>query len=106
LEFSGFVPGEFVQLIVASTPRIIGSGYANSEGKIRLTGSLPADLSFGEHSLALYAPKSGRGVRQPITVEQSLLPATGKSVDGQVWVVLLLLVFGSLLVIMTRRRRI
>jgi LPXTG-motif cell wall-anchored protein len=106
MEFGGFVPGEFVQLIVASTPRVIGSGYADSEGKIRLTGTLPSDLSVGEHNLALFAPESGRGIRQPITVEQSLLPATGKSFNGQVWVVLMLLVFGSLLVIMTRRRRI
>jgi uncharacterized delta-60 repeat protein len=81
LEFGGFVPGEFVQLIVASTPRVIGSGYANSLGFVRLSGDLPANLLAGKHSLALYAPESGRGVRQPIVVEAPVraknLPATG-----------------------------
>ena len=38
---------------------------------------MPAGLANGQHSLALYAPVSGRGVRQPITIEQAVLPATG-----------------------------
>ena len=105
LEFGGFVPGEFVQLIVASTPRIIGSGYADSEGKIRLSGSLPTDLAAGEHSLALYAPESGRGVRQPITIEVSLLPATGTSPLDEVMVMLMLVIVGSCFLMISRNRR-
>jgi predicted RNA-binding protein with TRAM domain len=105
LEFGGFVPGEFVQLIVASTPRIISSGYADSEGKIRLSGSLPTDLAAGEHSLALYAPESGRGVRQPITIEVSLLPATGTSPFDEVMVMLMLIIVGSCLLVVSRNRR-
>jgi hypothetical protein len=105
LEFGGFVPGEFVQLIVASTPRIIGSGYADSEGKIRLSGSLPTDLAAGEHSLALYAPQSGRGVRQPITIEVSLLPATGTSPLDEVMVMLMLVFVGSCFLVISRNRR-
>ena len=105
MEFGGFVPGEFVQLIVASTPRVIGSGYADSEGKIRLTGTLPSDLSFGEHSLALYAPESGRGIRQPITVAQSLLPATGTSPLDEITVVILFVVVGLYLLMVSRNRR-
>ena len=105
LEFGGFVPGEFVQLIVASTPRIISSGYADSEGKNRLSGSLPTDLAAGEHSLALYAPESGRGVRQPITIEVSLLPATGTSPFDEVMVMLMLIIVGSCLLVVSRNRR-
>ena len=66
--FSGFVPGEFVQLIVASTPRVIGSGYADSKGVVTLTGNMPASLASGSHTLAVFAPVSGIGFKQPITV--------------------------------------
>ena len=66
--FSGFVPGEFVQLIVASTPQVIGSGYADSKGVVTLTGKMPASLASGNHTLAVYAPVSRIGFKQPITV--------------------------------------
>ena len=66
--FGGFVPGEFVQLIVASTPRVIGSGYADSKGVVTLTGNMPSSLASGKHTLAVYAPVSGTGFKQPITV--------------------------------------
>lgn len=66
--FSGFVPGEFVQLIVASTPRVIGSGYADSKGIVTLTGKMPASLASGNHTLAVYAPVSGIGFKQAVAV--------------------------------------
>ena len=77
--FGGFVPGEFVQLIVASTPQVIGSGYADSQGVVTLSGNIPADLASGNHTLAVYAPESGIGFNQPITVAGIVLPATGWS---------------------------
>ena len=80
--FSGFVPGEFVQLIVASTPQVIGSGYANAQGVVTLTGNIPAGLAAGSHTLAVYAPVSGIGFKQPISVEALTLPATGSSHRG------------------------
>ena len=79
LTFSGFEPGEFVQLIVASTPQVISSGYANSQGVVTLSGKMPADLVAGNHTLAVYAPGRGVGFSQPITVTALLLPATGWS---------------------------
>jgi hypothetical protein len=73
--FSGFVPGEFVQLIVASTPRVIGSGYADSKGIVTLTGKMPASLASGSHTLAVYAPVSGIGFKQPVTVARLTVTA-------------------------------
>ena len=106
LEFDGFVPGEDVLLIVASTPQIIASGRADSAGRIRLSGSLPSNLASGGHNLALYAPVSGRGVRQPITVEQVNLPATGMSRDltAQLLLALLVTTIGLCQVVPMRRR--
>jgi hypothetical protein len=80
--FSGFAPGEFVQLIVASTPQVIGSGYADAQGVVTLSGKMPTDLASGIHTLAVYAPESGTGFSQPITVAGLVLPATGWSGAG------------------------
>ena len=93
LTFSGFEAGEFVQLIVASTPQVISSGYANSQGVVTLSGKMPADLVAGNHTLAVYAPGRGVGFSQPITVTALLLPATGWSGSGLLygWAMLLIL---------------
>jgi hypothetical protein len=106
LEYDGFVPGEFVQLIVASTPQVIASGYADSLGRIRLTGTLPSGLESGQHNVALYAPVSGHGVRQPITVEQIQLPATGMGNDltAQLLLAVLVTMFGLLQFVSKKRR--
>ena len=106
IEFGGFVPGEYVQLIVASTPQIIATGQADSLGRIRLSGALPSNLANGQHNLALYAPVSGRGVRQPITVEQNFLPATGtgRGLIAQLLLALTMTTFGLFQVVPMRRR--
>ena len=105
LEFGGFIPGEFVQLVVASTPRVIASGYANSIGFVRLSGDLPANLAAGNHSLALYAPESGRGVRQPISVQPvkqvKSLPATGGT--NGVLLPISFIILGSAIMMLMRR---
>jgi uncharacterized repeat protein (TIGR02543 family)/LPXTG-motif cell wall-anchored protein len=100
--FSGFVPGEFVQLIVASTPQVIGSGYANAQGVVTLTGNIPAGLAAGSHTLAVYAPVSGIGFKQPISVEALALPATGSS--QRLWPIMMMLFGGAALIVGSRRR--
>jgi LPXTG-motif cell wall-anchored protein len=102
--FGGFAPGEFVQLIVASTPQVIGSGYANAQGVVTLSGNIPASLSSGNHTLAVYAPESGTGFKQPITVAGLTLPATGTS--NRLWPIMMMLFGGAALIVAARRRRI
>jgi LPXTG-motif cell wall-anchored protein len=99
--FGGFTPFEYVQLIIASTPQVIGSGYANAQGFVTISGNLPATLGSGSHTLAVYAPVSGVGFSQPITVSQPLLPATGSNDQDRLLLVALMLLVGGLLV---RRR--
>ena len=64
----GFSPNEWVQLIVASTPRVLDTEKADSSGRVTLSGVLPSDLGSGSHTLAVYAPTSKRGFRQTISV--------------------------------------
>jgi hypothetical protein len=96
-------------MIVASTPRVIASGYANSLGFVKLSGDIPASLTAGNHSLALFAPVSGRGVRQPIAVTRSVnkqtLPMTGGVAGFSLSMYLLLLGTGILLANQVRPRR-
>jgi LPXTG-motif cell wall-anchored protein len=99
----GFTPGEFVQLIVASTPQVIGSGFADAQGFVTLTGTIPVDLASGSHTLAVFAPASGAGFKQPITVSGLSLPATGSNYNGVLILALLAVVVGAVVVV--RRQR-
>jgi len=101
--FGGFVPGEFVQLIVASTPQVIGSGYANAQGFVTLSGNIPSNLTSGNHTLAVYAPDSGTGFKQPITVAGPKLPATGSEPNRWLEMGMWAVIAGAVLT--TRRRR-
>ena len=120
--YSGFVPFETVQLVVASTPTIIATGTADYVGSVTLTGTLPAGLSDGAHTLALFAPVSGFGVKStitlvatatttttpavttvPVTVAANTLPKTGSESD-QLPFAIGLLALGLALIGFKRRR--
>ena len=120
--YSGFVPFETVQLVVASTPTIIATGTADYVGSVTLTGTLPAGLSGGAHTLALFAPVSGFGVKStitlvatatttstpavttvPVTVAANTLPKTGSESD-QLPFAIGLLALGLALIGFKRRR--
>ena len=98
VSLGGFTPFEFVQLIVASTPQVIGSGYADAQGVVTLRGNLPSNLASGNHTLAVFAPVSGVGFTQPITVSQPLLPATGSDGQNNLYVIAMLLFVLGLIV--------
>jgi len=102
--FGGFTPFEYVQLIVASTPRVIGAGYADAQGIVTLTGNLPPDLASGTHTVAVYAPASGVGFSQPIQVTTPQLPATGSDASTTLYLTAIALLTLGLAVARPRRR--
>jgi uncharacterized delta-60 repeat protein/LPXTG-motif cell wall-anchored protein len=104
VSFGGFTPRELVQLIVASTPQVIGSGYANASGFVTLTGALPKNLGAGKHTVAIYAPLSKRGFRQPITVTTSQLPSTGSTNPSDTLLAAMYLIVLGAGLVATRRR--
>ena len=120
--YSGFVPFETVQLVVASTPTVIGTGTANSTGSVTITGNLPAGLANGAHTLSLFAPVSGLGFKSaitvgatetktttpavttvPVTVAANTLPATGSD-SNQMPFALGIIALGLALIGFKRRR--
>jgi LPXTG-motif cell wall-anchored protein len=103
VRFSGFDPFEFVQLIVASTPQVVGSGYADAQGDVLLTGTLPMDLAPGDHRLVVYAPTSGKGASQSISVAAAQLPATG--VNSSLVLGMMLIAIGVVIYGVRRRTR-
>lgn len=101
--FGGFTPFEYVQLIVASTPQVIGAGFADAQGVVTISGNLPTGLASGSHTLAVYAPESGVGFSQPIRVMAPQLPVTGSNDPTSLYVLALMLFVGGLLI---RRARV
>ena len=99
---SGFAANEYVQMIVASTPQVIGSGHADARGEVTLSGTLPVNLASGSHTLAVYAPGSETGFRQSITVSRPSLPVTGGDSDVMLVIALCAVVVGLTMVL--RRR--
>jgi hypothetical protein len=97
ITYSGFLPYEWVEISIASTPRLLASAQADAEGAISVEITLPEDL-VGEHTLSVFAPISERGGKQMITlvpapvVDQILgsLPATGGNTTVLSWATLLL----------------
>ena len=120
--YSGFVPFETVQLVVASTPTVIATGTADAKGSVTITGNLPAGLANGAHTLSLFAPVSGVGVKStitlgttetttttpavttvPVTVAANTLPATGSD-SNQMPFALGIIALGLALIGFKRRR--
>jgi LPXTG-motif cell wall-anchored protein len=120
--YSGFVPFETVQLVVASTPTVIATGTADAKGSVTIAGTLPAGLANGAHTLSLFAPVSGIGFKStitlgatattttppavttvPVTVAANTLPATGSDSD-QMPFALGIIALGLALVGFKRRR--
>jgi hypothetical protein len=99
----GFTIGEEVWIIIASEPRLLGTATVGTDGLVTATVELPRDL-LGEHTLVVWSPTTGRGVRQPITISSALLPATGGEGTLAATVALAVALGGAWLVLASRRR--
>ena len=111
--YTGFNANELVLMLMASNPVVIGSANADANGNVAITGIIPSSASAGSHTLALYAPVSGFGAKQSITinapgsgsasgsgsssggstnVDPNTLPATGAGTNPSVLAFMLLIV--------------
>ncbi|MEI8323066.1 MAG: fibronectin type III domain-containing protein, partial [Actinomycetes bacterium] len=74
VRYSGLVPRQWVQLIVASTPEVLDTAIADASGSVSLSGRVPASLSPGNHHLAVFQPQTRTGVRQAMTYTLPVYP--------------------------------
>lgn len=114
-----FDPGETVNAVIHSTPVAVGSFTANSKGAVAGTVTVPADLPAGAHELILTGATSGVTSTTPFTVAapvaatittgtappSSSLPFTGAVVLPLVGAAAGLLIAGSVLLLVIRRRK-
>ena len=74
VRYSGLVPRQWVQLIVASTPEVLDTAIADASGSVSLSGRVPTSLSPGNHHLAVFQPQTRTGVRQAMTYTLPVFP--------------------------------
>ena len=84
--YSGFSPNELVLLVLASNPVVIGSANADANGNVVISAIIPAGTTAGAHHLVLFAPISGFGASQAVTVAAAttttVAPAPTTTVGG------------------------
>ena len=115
-----FTPGEVVQAVMASSIQVLNTGVADANGDVTVSATVPLDVAAGVHTLALYEPATGRGLRQavnvvtspgppvttmtPATPPSGELPATGIQGLGLAGATLVLVGLGLALALGARRR--
>jgi len=63
---TGFPPGATVQLVISSTPQLIWTGVADSQGTVSVTGTFPTNIAPGSYTLSVIGHEST--ISQPITI--------------------------------------
>lgn len=98
-----------MQVLVASTPRVLGEFDASDHGVLDAVVTIPADLEGGVHSLVAVGLSSGIGFRQSFSLDAidpspSALPTTGTDSARIVGLGAVLLGLGLVLTFTVRRR--
>lgn len=109
----GFLPGESVSGILTSSPVDLGTLTADATGTVTFTFVLPADIEPGTHRVTLTGERSG-DVSAEFDVSPSATPLTpgllsttgGTGLPWHTGVAILLVVFGGLIAVTGRRRRV
>lgn len=102
----GLTPGENGEVVVMSTPRLIGSFDVGESGDVREQAALPTDLGSGSHTLVVTVgdEAASLGFRVVPNGVRPTLPVTGGSNDLIVVWSLAFLVAGALVLALDRRR--
>jgi hypothetical protein len=105
---AGFLPGEQVQVILHSTPVVLATVTADTDGSVSTPVTIPADIEPGPHTIELMGVTSGRSVEVAVTIEgvedPAALPATGRTAVPEAGVGAGLVALGGVLVLVARRR--
>jgi hypothetical protein len=102
----GLRTGETVELVVMSTPTLLGTFTVDAKGSIKTTAKLPNTIGSGNHSLVVASPtvKASLGLR--MVKSSAALPVTGTADDLGNWAVAVLLSGVYIMMVSRSRRRI
>jgi hypothetical protein len=102
----GLTAGDSVELVVMSTPTLLGNYTVDANGTIKTTAKLPSTIGSGNHSLVVASPsvKASLGLK---LVKSSALPVTGSATDDLTnWAVAVLLSGVYMMLVGRSRRRV
>jgi hypothetical protein len=101
----GLRPGETVELVVMSTPTLLGSFTVDAKGAIKTSAKLPTSIGSGNHSLVVASPSVKASLGLKLVKSSASLPVTGSNTNtASNWAVAVLL-SGMYLVLVSRSRR-
>jgi LPXTG-motif cell wall-anchored protein len=103
----GLPVGDEVELVIMSTPTLLGTYIVDESGSIETRANMPDTIGSGDHTLVVASPNVqaalGLKIADTTAPVATTLPATGSNAATPIVIVLLAL--GSLLALTTRRRR-
>ena len=100
----GLRAGETVELVVMSTPTLLGTFTVDAKGSIKTTAKLPATIGSGNHSLVVASPSVKASLGLKLVKSSATLPVTGATSDLSNWAVAVLL-SGVYVMLVSRSRR-
>jgi uncharacterized delta-60 repeat protein len=101
----GLRPGETVELVVMSTPTLLGKFTVDAKGAIKTSAKLPTSIGSGNHSLVVASPSVKASLGLKLVKSAASLPVTGSNTtDTTNWAVAVLL-SGLYLMLVSRSRR-
>ncbi len=102
----GLRAGEGVELVVMSTPRLLGKFTVSSNGTIKTTAKLPSVIGNGNHTLVVASPSVKASLGLKLVKSKGNLPVTGTSTSAMTSLAVLLLASGAyvMLFVVCRRR--
>ena len=102
----GLQAGEGVELVVMSTPRLLGKFTVSSNGTIKTTAKLPKAIGNGNHTLVVASPSVKASLGLKMVKSTGNLPVTGTSTSMTTNIAVVLLLSGAyvLLIASVRRR--
>jgi hypothetical protein len=101
----GLRPGETVELVVMSTPTLLGRFTVDAKGAIKTSAKLPTSIGSGNHSLVVASPSVKASLGLKLVKSSASLPVTGSNTNtASNWAIAVLL-SGMYLVLVSRSRR-
>ena len=93
----GLEAGANGEVVVMSTPLRIDTFTVDAQGGVSSHARFPASLPFGSHTVVVTVGNDAASLGFRIVRDSSRLPVTGFSLNGLLWISLVLLAFGLVL---------
>lgn len=101
----GLRPGENVELVVMSTPTLLGNYIVDTNGSIKTTSKLPTTIGRGNHTLVVASKSVKASLGLKLVKSTATLPATGMATNHLTHWATAILLSGLYLLMVGRSRR-